>query len=47
MDPDKYQQAWQADSAQTRVKIDANLLLEEVQRSQREFPSDDLLARFR
>ena len=37
MDPDKYQQAWQAHSSQTRVTVDADLLLKEVQRDQREF----------
>ena len=37
MDPDKYQQAWQAQSSQARVTVDANLLLKEVQRSQRNF----------
>lgn len=39
MEPDKYQQAWQADAARTRVTIDADLLLQEVQRSQKEFRS--------
>jgi hypothetical protein len=37
MDPDKYQQAWQAEASQTRVTIDADLLLEEVQRQLRNF----------
>lgn len=37
MTPDEFQQAWQADSAQTRVIIDADLLREEVQRDQRQF----------
>ena len=37
MDPDKYQQAWQAHSSQTRVTVDADLLLKEVQRNQRNF----------
>jgi hypothetical protein len=37
MDPDKYQQAWQVQSAQSRVTIDANLLLKEVQHTQRHF----------
>jgi CubicO group peptidase (beta-lactamase class C family) len=37
MEPDKYQQAWQANASQTRVTVDANLLLKEVQRSQRNF----------
>lgn len=37
MDPDKYQQAWQAHSAQTHVTVDAELLLKEVRRNQRDF----------
>jgi len=37
MDPDKYQKAWQAHSSQTRVTVDADLLLTEVQRSQGNF----------
>ena len=37
MAPDEYQKAWQEDSTQTRVTIDANLLQKEVQRSQRNF----------
>ncbi|MCH7686758.1 MAG: hypothetical protein IH899_08770, partial [Planctomycetes bacterium] len=37
MDPDSYQQAWKADAAQTRVTVDVDLLLKEVQRSQRNF----------
>jgi CubicO group peptidase (beta-lactamase class C family) len=37
MDPDKYQQAWQAQSSETRVTVDADLLLKEVQRNQRDF----------
>ncbi|MEX0678329.1 MAG: serine hydrolase domain-containing protein [Pirellulales bacterium] len=37
MDSDKYQQAWQAHSSETRVTIDADLLLKEVQRNQRSF----------
>src|SRR4029077_18472047 len=37
MDPDKYQQAWQAQSSHTRVTVDADLLRKEVQRNQREF----------
>ena len=36
-DSDSYQQAWQALSSQTRVTIDADLLLQEVQRNQRDF----------
>src|SRR5690606_23197856 len=39
MDPDKFQQAWQADSARTRVSIDADPFLKEMQRMQREFQS--------
>src|SRR3990172_11428552 len=37
MDPDKYQQAWQAHSSQTRITVDADLLLKEVQRNQYNF----------
>ena len=37
MDPDKYQQAWQAAATQPHVTIDADLLLNEVQRQQRSF----------
>ena len=39
MDPDSYQQAWQAHSSQTRVTIDADLLLKVVQRDQQNFRS--------
>src|SRR5689334_9386119 len=39
MDPDHYQQAWQAQSSETRITIDARLLLKEVQRNQRDFRS--------
>jgi CubicO group peptidase (beta-lactamase class C family) len=35
--PDKYQQAWQAQSSQARVAVDANVLLNVVQRSQQNF----------
>lgn len=37
MAPDDYQQAWQAQSSQTRVTIDADVLSREVQRNQRDF----------
>jgi len=37
MDPDNYQQAWQAHSSQTCVTIDTDLLLKEVRRNQRDF----------
>ncbi len=37
MEPDKYQQAWQAHASQTRVTVDADALRKEVQRNQREF----------
>src|SRR5882672_7371959 len=37
MDPDSYQKAWHSQSSQTRVTIAADLLLKEVQRSQRTF----------
>lgn len=39
MNPDKYQQAWKADAAQTRVTIDADVMSQEVQRSHRGFQS--------
>ena len=34
MDPDKYQQAWQAHSAETRVTFDAGALRSKMQSSQ-------------
>src|SRR5215212_5989958 len=37
MDLDSYQKAWQSQSSQARVTIAADLLLKEVQRSQRSF----------
>lgn len=37
MSPDDYQKAWQAESSQTRVTVNAGLLLEEVRRNEREF----------
>src|SRR5262249_3640232 len=37
VEPDKLQQAWQAQSSQTRVTVDADLLLKVVQRGQRDF----------
>src|SRR5260370_29411347 len=37
MEPDKYQQAWQAHASQARVAIDADLLRTEVQRAERNF----------
>src|SRR5215211_6546482 len=37
MDLDSYQKAWQSQSSQPRVTIAADLLLKEVQRSQRSF----------
>ena len=37
MDPDSYQKAWHSQSSQTRVTVAADLLLKEVQRSQRNF----------
>ncbi|MCC6491372.1 MAG: hypothetical protein IT364_28035 [Candidatus Hydrogenedentes bacterium] len=36
MSPDKFQEAWQAESAKSRITIDASLLLKEVQRSQQD-----------
>ena len=37
MNPDEFQQAWKAESSQTRVTIDADMLQKEVQRNQRDF----------
>ncbi|QDT72743.1 serine hydrolase domain-containing protein [Lacipirellula limnantheis] len=37
MDPDQLQQAWRAQSSQTRVTVDADLLRKEVERNQRDF----------
>ena len=37
MNPDNFQQAWQGQSSQTRLMVDAELLLKEVQRNQRHF----------
>jgi hypothetical protein len=37
MNPDNFQQAWQAQPSQTRLTIDAELLLKEVRRNQRQF----------
>src|SRR3954471_16719577 len=37
MGPDNFQKAWHTQSSQTRVTVDANLLLKEMQRSQRSF----------
>lgn len=39
MEPDRFQQAWRAQSSQTRVTVDADLLQKEVQRGQQEFQS--------
>ncbi|MFT5091760.1 MAG: CubicO group peptidase (beta-lactamase class C family) [Porticoccaceae bacterium] len=39
MDPDKFQQAWKADAAQTRVTIDADSLSKVVRRSHEGFQS--------
>lgn len=47
MDPDNYQQAWQAHSSQTRVTINTDILLNEVQRSQGNFRVMILLRDFR
>ena len=35
MDPDLYQKAWQGQSAETRITVDAELLRKEVERNQR------------
>ncbi len=37
VEPDKFQQAWQAQTSATRVTVDADLLLKEVRRNQRNF----------
>ena len=37
MERDEYQQAWQAQSSQTQVTVDGDLLLKEVRRNQRDF----------
>ena len=37
MNPDHFQQAWQAQASQTRLTIDAELLLKEVRRNQQNF----------
>ena len=37
MNPDDFQQAWQTQTSQTRLTIDAELLLKEVRRNQRYF----------
>jgi hypothetical protein len=47
MHPDNFQQAWQAQSTQSHLKIDAGLLLKEVQRNQREFEAVIFLRDFR
>jgi len=39
MGPDNFQEAWKAQSSQTRVTVNADLLLQEVQRSQSNFRS--------
>ena len=38
MNPDDFKQAWQTQSSQTRLTIDAELLLKEVRRNQRISP---------
>lgn len=43
MSPDDYQQAWKAQASRTRVTVDADLLLQEVQRNQHDFPKLILL----
>jgi hypothetical protein len=37
MNPDSFQQAWQTQTSQTRLTIDADLLLKEVRRNQQNF----------
>lgn len=47
MAPDDYQQAWQAQASQTRVTVDADLLLKELERNQRAFRATIFLRDFR
>ena len=44
MNPDNLKEAWQAQTSQTRLTIDADLLLKEVRRNQNVFHRHDLLA---
>jgi len=37
MNPDNFQQVWQTQTSQTRLTIDAELLLKEVRRNQQYF----------
>ena len=43
MEPDQFQQAWRAQSSQTRVTIDADLLSKEVERNHQAFQTTILL----
>lgn len=47
MVPDNYQQAWQAQASQTRVTVDADLLLKELQRNERAFRATIFFRDFR
>ncbi|NUM54317.1 MAG: beta-lactamase family protein [Candidatus Hydrogenedentes bacterium] len=47
MSPDEFQQAWQAGTSKTRINFDADTLLKEVQRSQREFRTAILIRDYR
>jgi hypothetical protein len=47
MAPDNYQQAWQAQASQTRVTVDADLLLKELERNQRAFRATIFFRDFR
>jgi CubicO group peptidase (beta-lactamase class C family) len=47
MDPDDFQKAWQSQSSQTRVTIDADVLRNEVQRSARDFRDTIVRRNFR
>lgn len=47
MAPDNYQQAWQAQASQTRVTVDADLLLKEVRRNQLAFRTTIFFRDFR
>ncbi len=47
MSPDEYQQAWRAESDQTRVTVDSDLLLQKVRRNQESFRAMILLRDYR
>lgn len=47
MSPDEYQEAWQAEASRTRVKVDADLMLQEVRRAQERFRTMILMRDYR